>query len=126
MNIEILVKYGDIYEPLDLNGDELFEINFSIRDIRDISQVNGSNTKTIILPDTKLNRTIFGFVTNLGSDLSLNNFNPNKKMPCYIKERGKTILKGSVQLTRYVVNDTYNTIEIVITGGNTSFFLFGR
>jgi len=120
--IEILVKYGESYQPLDLNGDELFEINYSINDIKDISITKGSSSKTIIIPDTKLNRTIFGFVTDLGSDLSQNNFNPNKKMPAYVVENGRTILIGSVQLLRYVINDNYNNIEIVVSGGNTSFF----
>lgn len=120
--IEILVKYGESYQPLDLNGDELFEINYSINDIKDISITKGSSSKTIVIPDTKLNRTIFGFVTDLGSDLSQNNFNPNKKMPAYVVENGRTILIGSVQLLRYVINDNYNNIEIVVSGGNTSFF----
>jgi hypothetical protein len=120
--IEILVKYGESYQPLDLNGDELFEINYSINDIKDISITKGSSSKTIVIPDTKLNRTIFGFVTDLGSDLSQNNFNPNKKMPAYVVENGRTILTGSVQLLRYIINDNYNNIEIVVSGGNTSFF----
>lgn len=120
--VEILVKKGEFYENLDLNGTEVFELTFSIADIKDISITKGSYSKSIVIPDTKKNRVIFGFATDLGSDLSLNGFNPNKKMSCYVKENGRTILTGSVQLTRYIINDNYINIEIVINGGNTSFF----
>jgi len=120
--VEILVKKGDFYENLDLSGTEQFELTFSIADIKDISITKGSYSKSIVIPDTKKNRIIFGFATDLGSDLSLNGFNPNKKMSCYVKQNGRTIISGSIQLTRYIINDNVINIEVVINGGNTSFF----
>lgn len=127
--LEILIKKGEEKVNLDLFDDETVNLNFSINTIKDISNTSGSYTKTIILPNTPNNREIFGFVTELSSDTiynyeTNNDYNPNKKVKCYILEDSLSVMEGYIQLNRYsLINNYSKNLEATIYGDNTSFFI---
>jgi hypothetical protein len=133
MALEIIVKQDNYNTVLDIFQDESFEVNYSINTIKDISQSNGTYTKTISLPDTPKNRQVFGYATNLLTNLEFNSttsftpvankYNPNKKLRCNVLEDGINVLEGYIQLTKYLINEYDKSIEAVIYADNTSFYI---
>jgi hypothetical protein len=133
MALEIIVKQDTFNTVLDIFQDESFEVTYSINTIKDISQSNGSYTKTISLPDTPKNRQVFGYATNLSTNLEFNSttaftpvanrYNPNKKLRCNVLEDGINVLEGYIQLTKYLINEYDKSIEAVIYADNTSFYI---
>jgi hypothetical protein len=133
MALEIIVKQDTFNTVLDIFQDESFEVTYSINTIKDISQSNGSYTKTISLPDTPKNRQVFGYATNLSTNLEFNSttsftpvanrYNPNKKLRCNVLEDGINVLEGYIQLTKYLINEYNKSIEAVIYADNTSFYI---
>jgi hypothetical protein len=133
MALEIIVKQDSYNTVLDIFQDESFEVNYSINTIKDISQSNGTYTKTISLPDTPKNRQVFGYATNLATNLEFNSttsftpvanrYNPNKKLRCNVLEDGINVLEGYIQLTKYLINEYDKSIEAVIYADNTSFYI---
>lgn len=131
--VEILVKQNDTNKYLDLFQDEnIVSINYSINTIKDISQTTGSYTKTIVLPDTPKNREVFGFVTDLSSDIGYNydfstkyKYNPNLKVKCWVLEDTISVLEGYIQINKYTISDTDKniTLEATIYADNTSFYI---
>ena len=127
--IEILVKCNDKYRPLDINDSVKFTITYEIANIKDISASNGAYTKSLQLPNTANNREIFGFATNLSTDLNFNyyagyanSFNPSKRTPCVVLEDTIEVLRGHIQLTKYTVDLTQTTIDVTIYADNANFY----
>ena len=136
MALEILVNTGketNLNRSLDLYDDSNnFVINYLIADINNISNTNGTYTKTIDIPDTKNNREIFGYITNLATDVAYqydnnfdNSFNPNLKYRCTVMVDTVPVLEGYLQLTKYIDTDKTKSksISITIYGDNASFFI---
>jgi hypothetical protein len=128
--LEILMRSGDIYKPLDIFTDDNIEINYSIANIRDISNTTGSYTKTITLPDTPNNRKLFGYITDVSADVEYNyqvsnTYNPNLKVKCRVLDDTIIVLEGYIQLTRFNIDDTAKnkTIETTIYADNASFYI---
>lgn len=130
--LEILVKQNGVNKSLDLFGDDAISINYSIANIKDISNTNGAYTKTITIPDTPNNREIFGFITDLATDIEFNytnklkyNYNPNLKVKCWVIEDTIVVLEGYIQLTRYNIDDfnQNKVMECTIYGDNANFYI---
>jgi len=130
--LELLIKQGNTNISADIFDETTFQINYSIANIKDITNTSGTYTKTITLPDTPTNRKIFGYITDLSTDIAtnydrgvLNSYNPNLKLKCYVIEDSITVLEGYIQLTKYIISDTDNdkTIEATIYGDNASFYI---
>lgn len=132
--LEILVNTGTNQpnRALDLLEDEIFTINYEIANIQDIANSGGSYTKSLQLPNTKNNRAIFGYVTDMSVDLGhnyytnhSNSFNPNKKIQCWVLENSIVIMEGHIQLTDFDINSTENnnTLNVTIYADNANFYI---
>lgn len=131
--IEILVNtgYNQPNRALDITEDITFSINYEIAKIQNIADSNGSYTKSLQLPNTAHNRAIFGYATNLGTDLGYNydsqfsnSFSPNKKVKCFVLENSIPILDGYLQLPKYNINSIENntTIDVTIFADNVNLY----
>lgn len=117
---EILIELNNFRYNLDIFQEESIEINYNIADINDISSRNSSYTKTVRIPETSLNRQIFGDI----ADLSVSStFNPNLKTKCWVLVDTIVVLEGYLQL-RNVQDDIDlggRVYEIVIFAENDNF-----
>ena len=117
---EILIELNNLRYNLDLFQEESIEVNYNIADINDISSRNSSYTKTVTIPETSLNRQIFGDI----ADLSVSStFNPNLKTKCWVLVDTVVVLDGYLQL-RNVKDDIDlggRVYEIVIFAENDNF-----
>jgi hypothetical protein len=124
---------------LDTYDDESISLNYNIADLTNLANKNSSYSKTIKLPDTKVNRKAFlnifniernAFLTenSLGSITTFDSesrwFDPNKKVKCYILKDSLTIFEGNLQLTGINYDyDTFNSYyEVVIYAENYTLF----
>ncbi|MDD1475291.1 hypothetical protein MEO41_29100, partial [Dolichospermum sp. ST_sed4] len=74
-------------------------ISYSIADIRQPDQRQGTFTKTISLPGTKQNNHLFNHIFRVNKVTYLtNDFNPSLKASCLILEDSIEIFKGSLKL----------------------------
>lgn len=132
--IEILVNAGTNQpnRSLDVFQDEVFTINYEIANIQDITNSGGSYTKSLQLPNTQNNKTIFGYVTDMAVDLGhnyytnhSNSFNPNKKIQCWVLENTIPILQGHIQLTDFDINSIENntSLNVTIYADNANFYI---
>ena len=101
---------------------EPIELNFCINDINDISNRNSSSSKTITLPESKNNREVFGFISDL--NLQINTFSPNKRSKCYVMLDTIVVLEGWLQLKN--IKPNYRTgltkLECVVYSNQVDFF----
>jgi hypothetical protein len=95
-------QYLDTYE------EEGISLNYQISDISDISTSNTSYSKTINLPDTKLNRITFEYIFGLNS---YSEFDPGKKSRCWIIKDTSTQFTGYIQLTNIIYDRKTNKNE---------------
>jgi hypothetical protein len=119
-NTEIWVQVNGEWRMLDTFEDEVISLNYNLADIQDLSSRNSSFSKTIVLPDTKVNRMAFEYISELTAD-SL--FNQNIKSPCYILCNGLLVFRGNLQL-KNVKPDFQNstrTFEIVVFSETDTF-----
>lgn len=93
-NLTQIVLSG--YGILDTSSDVSIPLNFSVAEIQDISSRQGAWSKTITLPGTPTNKTIFGHLYDVNSIDSP--FDYNKKTRCQIIQNGVPILDGYLQL----------------------------
>jgi len=117
---EIIVEINNLRYSLDTFQDDFIEVVYNIADIMDISSRNSSYTKTINIPETSLNRQIFGDISDLSVDST---FNPNLKTKCWVFVDSVLVLEGFIQL-RNVIDDIdlqKKTYEIVIFAENDNF-----
>ncbi len=106
---------------LDTYDDEGISLNFNIADLNDISSKNSSYSKTITLPDTKLNRATFQYIFGLNSDST---FDATKKSKAWILRDTVIVFEGYIQLTSitYDRNLGKNEYEVVIYADNDTLF----
>src|SRR5574344_54780 len=115
--------------PVDLS-DEGVSILFQRQrtDYTNPTIVRNSFTKTIKLPGTKTNNSIFSNLWKLDRYLSINSadFEPSKRDPFILLKDGNLVEQGYVKLNNIVLNSNNNsyTYEITLYGelGN---FLYG-
>jgi len=119
---EIIVKINETSYYLDTTDSEGISINYSISDLTDIASRNASFTKTINLPETKNNREVFGFISDLSSDGSL--YNPNKRSKVYLLVDSVIVMDGYIQLKKVIpdFNNNVTKYECVVYADNYTFF----
>lgn len=83
---------------LDISSDFPLPINFDINDVRDISKRNGMWSKTIKIPGTNNNNSIFESVFNV--NLQSQVFNPQVKVDAIISVDGLSTLEAVFQLRK--------------------------
>jgi len=107
--------YLDTYDDIGIS------LNFNIADLNDISSKNSSYSKTITLPDTKLNRATFQYIFGLNSDST---FDATKKSKAWVLRDTVIVFEGYIQLTSitYDRNMGKNEYEVVIYADNDTLF----
>ena len=124
--VEIFVKpFGATqFQKLDIREDVSIPITYSIADIRNPEKREGSFTKTIALPGTKINNTLFGNIFKISkSTFYATDFNPNKKADCLILEDSIEIFKGSLRLADInYLEDGEIVYNCVVFGQTTDLF----
>mgnify|MGYP003656767314 CR=1 FL=1 len=96
---------------IELSDDVIYSLNYSIADIRQPENRDGSYSKTIKIPGSKNNDNLFKYIFEIDIDC---NFDPNIKAECIIYIDGMPQLKGFLQMLRIYRNDE-NRIEYDVT-----------
>jgi hypothetical protein len=124
--VEIFVKpFGATkYQSLNLIENVSLPITYSIADIRNPDKREGTFTKTISLPGTKTNNTLFSNIFNISKVTTGIEFNPNKKADCLILEDSIEILKGSLRLADISYFENGEIMYNCIVYGETSDLFF--
>jgi hypothetical protein len=118
---EVIVEGGnllDVYEGVD------FSFNYSVSDIRNPDTRQTEFTKTIKVPGTANNNTLFGnlFEADIANLYNPNvdnigaNFNPNKKASVQVLQNTLPQLDGSMQLRNITITKGRIEYEVVFIG----------
>ena len=121
MRYELIVNINGKNQYLDTYDEEGISLNYNIADINDISSKNSSYSKTITLPDTKINRATFEYIFNLNSDST---FDPTKKSLCYVLKDTIIVFQGYLQLTsiQYDRQSNNNLYNVIIYADNSTLY----
>ncbi len=119
---EIIVLINGKYQYLDTYGVNPVSLNYQVTNITDISSVKSDGSLTIQLPETKNNRFVTDFLSDLSAD---SNVNVNKKVPCNILNDTIPVMTGYLQFKNIIKDlDTKETkLEVVVYGNNRNFFV---
>ena len=110
-----------VVQQLDTYNEEPISLTYNVADVNDISSRNSSFSKTIKLPETRNNRSVFGDIADLGVNSS---FNPNKKTKAWILVDTAVIFEGYIQLRKVIINKEteQGDYEVVIYADNDNFY----
>ena len=117
----IFSNAGRIYtQKLDCNNANI-NITYNVADIKDISVKKSSFSKTITLPDTKVNRSVFQFIYGINSDST---FDVTKKSKCYVLKDSVIQFEGHLQITNIIYdrNNNSTSYECLIYDEVNNFF----
>jgi len=111
-------------QSIDLLENVSIPITYSIADIRNPEQRQGTFTKTISIPGTKTNNKLFSHIFKI-SKLSIStDFNPALKADCLILEDSIEILRGSLRLLDISYQENGEIIYNCVAFGETSDLFF--
>ena len=105
------------YTQVDLFDELPYSITYSVADIRNPENRNGSYSKTINIAGSKNNNILFEFIFNVNSNLQT--FDPNLKCDAIINHDGIEVFKGNLQLIQIHVFDKDSISYDVAVYGNT-------
>jgi len=113
---------SDVEVPyvVDTMGGTDIAITFSIDDINDITKRRGSFSKTIELPNTTTNASLFKFAYNVQSFVG--GFQPNKKIRAAMWEDGVQVFSGAMQLLSMSKTKGEVTYEVGLFSEDVSLF----
>jgi len=113
---------SDVEVPyvVDTMGGTDIAITFSIDDINDITKRRGSFSKTITLPNTTTNASLFKFAYNVQSFVG--GFQPNKKIRAAMWEDGVQVFSGAMQLLSMSKTKGDVTYEVGMFSEDVSLF----
>lgn len=97
---------------------EQMAMTMSFSDLYDPSQITDTYTKTIDLPGTTRNNTIFGEIWNVNTTTRF--FNPSKLSDFKIILNGMLWQKGSIELTGITINDKSIMYHVNLYGSLTN------
>ena len=102
---ELLIRIDNEWQKLDFSGEfpEIF-ITIDNIDVKDITKRGSSFSKTIRLPDSDRNRSIFENISHLNSD-SL--FDPNLRRRTIVVQDSIIVFEGYLLLNRYYGEPDY-------------------
>lgn len=110
----ILTKIFINNEQIDLKEDVSIPLNFNIADIREPEKRGTTWSKTVILPGTTFNNSLFSNIWNVNAVINSTgatnftpNFNPNLKAQAEITYNDAIQFKGICQLLNVNVTDKY-------------------
>ena len=105
---------------LDTMGDIDVAMTFSVEDIADITKRRGSFSKTITLPNTKVNSQCFGYAYNIQSFVG--GFQPNKRIRAAMWDNGVQVFSGLLQLLSMSKTKGTVTYEVGLFTEDVSLF----
>jgi hypothetical protein len=105
---------------LDTMGEIDIALTFSVDDINDITKRRGAFSKTIELPNTTTNASLFKFAYNVQSFVG--GFEPNKKIRVALWEDGIQVFSGAMQLLSMSKTKGEVTYEVGLFGEDVSLF----
>lgn len=111
-------------ENIDLLEDVSIPITYSIADIRNPEQRQGTFTKTIAIPGTKTNNKLFSHIFKVSKLSQSTDFNPALKADCLILEDSIEILRGSLRLIDISYQENGEIIWNCVVFGQTSDLFF--
>jgi hypothetical protein len=113
---------SDVEVPyvVDTMGGTDIAITFTIDDIIDITKRRGSFSKTIELPNTTTNASLFKFAYNVQSFVG--GFQPNKKIRAAMWEDGVQVFSGAMQLLSMSKTKGDVTYEVGMFSEDVSLF----
>ena len=99
-------------------------LTLAIDDIKDIGSRNTTFSKTIILPGTAINNSLFGHIFDVTAMNTYNpalpnqgyNFNASKQAAVVIFQNHIQVAKGIVRLLKIVINDNIPEYEVAVFG----------
>lgn len=118
---EIIVEINGVKRYIETYKEESNSFNYNVSDIKDIGSRNASYTKTIKIPETKNNRSVFDDIGNLSADTD---YNPNKKAKCWVLVNSDVVMEGFLQFRKVYDNRDFESkeYEIVIYSEIDTFF----
>lgn len=111
-------------QSIDLLEDVSIPITYSIADIRNPEQRQGTFTKTIAIPGTKTNNKLFSHIFKISKLSQSTDFNPALKADCLILEDSIEILRGSLRLIDISYQENGEIIWNCVVFGQTSDLFF--
>jgi len=110
--------------PVDVNEGFSTLMTYALDDLKDFAARNTSFSKTIILPGTKRNNSLFGSIFNTTSSAMYvpaqpnygYNFNPAVSAKCYIFADNIQVFKGVLRLMLVTVVDDHIEYEVAVFG----------
>lgn len=104
------------YTLAEIQNNEVITFDYSNNDIVNPTIIKTPYSKSIILPFTQKNNELFGYYFKTDKILTLNDINPNLRIPYQIRYNGETIQSGYLQLTN-ITKDGYELILYSDIGG---------
>jgi hypothetical protein len=123
MRTELKLYSATTYYNIDLFDNAPIQLEKSIVDIQEPDQRTADFTRTITIPGTHNNNTIFSNIFEVNNSVISGGFNPNTKVNCILFRDGIPQMRGLLQLTNIKIEDEQNvTYDVVIIGRNANLF----
>ena len=104
------------YTLAEIQNNDVITFDYNNNDIINPTVIKTPYSKSIILPFTQKNNELFGYYFKTDKILTLNDINPNLRIPYQIRYNGETIQSGYLQLTN-ITKDGYELILYSDIGG---------
>ena len=112
-------KNNTNWTEVDLSDNIPFPITFNIADVREINNRNGSYSKTIEIPGTKVNNDVFKYIFDIQS---IDNYDTRVRVKANVVVDTIPVLEGYIQLDAVNCDDNkYWTYNCIIYGENANF-----
>lgn len=107
---------------IDLFEDEPILIDYSLTDVKEPASRQVSHTKTITLPNTPNNASVFKQLFVINKDNSISGFDPNIRVVAFVQNGSGNCISGYFQLTKIVKTYTDIKYEGVIYSDEKNLF----
>ena len=123
MRTELKLYSATTYYNIDLFDNVPIQLEKSIVDIQEPDQRTADFTRTITIPGTHNNNTIFSNIFEVNNSVISGGFNPNTKVNCILFRDGIPQMRGLLQLTNIKIEDEQNvTYDVIVIGRNANLF----
>lgn len=104
------------YTLAEIQNNDVITFDYANNDVVNPTVIRTPRSKSIILPFTQKNNELFGYYFKTDKILTLNDINPNLRIPYQIRYNGERIQSGYLQLTN-ITKDGYELILYSDIGG---------
>lgn len=111
---------------VDLFDDVPITVNYALTDVMEPASRKVSHTKTIELPNTANNASIFKQLFVINKDNTINSFDPNLRVVAFVQNGVAALIEGYFQLTNIVrVNNDIKYQGVIYSDGKNLFSQMG-